>query len=291
MVKTIYIASILAASVVSAQNIPESCTRVSGLVQSCVPSDATANDLTGTKIAQCLCSDNNFDDDIVTCIKDAGSLLPEEAQQALEAFDGYCALYGGGSTGGGSGGNTGTATTPEPTSEPTSEPTGSSGGSGGSENCSYIVAGVSSCWTDNSPFPTAAPVANCLCSGTDFDAAVEGCYSALIGISASDDASTIAQFANFCSSFSNGDFDGAATATDNSGPATTGFLDSPGATDTSAEDAPSSTRAIQTLGSASSSGSGSNPTTTGNPSSASGFKVALVGTTFAALFATVAMFL
>ncbi|KAK6518781.1 hypothetical protein TWF506_005916 [Arthrobotrys conoides] len=269
------IASILAVAV-SAQDdgIPESCTNVVLLSQQCIPEDANAEDLqTNVEISRCLCApDANFDNQILDCLGKTRTILPEENVQFLEGFQNYCSLIGGGGGGGGSipttsasvtrPSDTGSVTVP-----PTSTPTG--GDDNVPENCRYIAAELSSCWTDDSPLPTAAPVARCLCSATSFDAAVEGCYSDIRGIDA-EEASTVSSFLDFCSKFSGGSGGAGPTSTDdNNQPTSTGGSNSPEPTNT-----------------------GSNGNNGGNgPNSAAGFKATILGTALAAILAGAALIL
>ncbi|KAF3929390.1 hypothetical protein ABW19_dt0205716 [Dactylella cylindrospora] len=276
-------AHILPARLTARQDVPDSCVRVSELVGSCVPADATEDDLVSSTVANCICSGTTFDDDIVDCLQAASGFLDADIEAALQGFRGYCAAFGNG--GGGSG--------PDPTPTPTSG--GGSGGSTDSEYCSYFLEGINQCWTDNNPLPTAAPVAECLCSGTDFDIAVEGCYSDIVNGNP-DGASTVAAFAGFCSTWS-AIGDSPATVTPTRTPTTpTPDFDTPTPTRTPVDDdtpVVGTTRVIQT----------SNPTSTstnsGNnggsdddeESGAAGLKYTLVGTTLAALLAGVALLL
>ncbi|KAF3111722.1 hypothetical protein TWF706_011458 [Orbilia oligospora] len=245
---------------------------------------------TSTAIAACLCDNTGFDSKIAECLDATGSVLPEESRQFLARFQGYCNLLAGGGGGGGGGVPTSASVTrPTETSAsitPTPTPTGSGDDDDNvPENCRYIDSGLSSCWTDNSPLPTAAPVARCLCAGTSFDAAIEGCYSDILDTDPKE-AATVSAFAGFCSSFSAGAFGGSGpTGSDNNQPTTTGGSNSPNPTgDDEDDDAPATTGPAQTTGSNSNNG--------GNgPNSAAGFKVTILGTAFAAILAGAALVL
>ncbi|KAF3318662.1 hypothetical protein TWF173_006678 [Orbilia oligospora] len=277
------VASILAVAV-SAQ-APEVCIEVVTLSQQCIPDDASVDDLqTSTAIAACLCDNTGFDSKVAECLDATGSVLPEESRQFLASFQGYCNLLAGGGGGGGVQ-TSATVTRPTETSAsitPTPTPTGSGDDDNVPENCRYIASGLSSCWTDNSPLPTAAPVARCLCAGTSFDAAIEGCYSDILDTDPKE-AATVSAFAGFCSSFSAGAFGGSGpTGSDNNQPTTTGGSNSPNPTDDEDDDAPSTTGPAQTTGSNSNNG--------GNgPNSAAGFKVTILGTALAAILAGAAL--
>ncbi|RVD87215.1 uncharacterized protein DFL_001458 [Arthrobotrys flagrans] len=293
---TLVLASILAVAVSAQDGIPESCARVVTLVQSCVPEDADEDALQNTEIASCLCDGGaKFDTDVVECIEAAGSAFPADVQAFLEGFKGYCSIF----SGGGGGGSLPTSATRASTSSATitSSPTETGGVALDSENCRYIVSGLSSCWTDGSTLPTAAPVARCLCSGTSFDAAVEGCYSDVVD-SNPRDASTIAALAGYCSQFSAGSLGTGSTPTatdDNSEPTSSGGSDAPDPT-SGDEDATTTGRVIQTLDPATTDPATTDPATTGtgsndDPNSAAGLKVTILGTALAAILAGAALVL
>ncbi|KAF3207891.1 hypothetical protein TWF192_007680 [Orbilia oligospora] len=281
------VASILAVAV-SAQ-APEVCIEVVTLSQKCIPDDASVDDLqTSTAIAACLCDNTGFDSKVAECLDATGSVLPEESRQFLASFQGYCDLLAGGGGGGGIPTSAPVTRSTETSASitPTPTPTGSGDDDDNvPENCRYIASGLSSCWTDNSPLPTAAPVARCLCAGTSFDAAIEGCYSDILDTDPKE-AATVSAFAGFCSSFSAGAFGGSGpTGSDNNQPTNTGGSNSPSPTDDDDDDdAPSTTGPAQTTGSNSNNG--------GNgPSSAAGFKVTILGTALAAILAGAALVL
>ncbi|KAF3914350.1 hypothetical protein AA313_de0207644 [Arthrobotrys entomopaga] len=311
--RSLLAASILAASVAaqsgSSGALPPSCNLVQSELKSCIPSDATAADITGPSITRCICVGNDFDSYVDDCLNQASSDLTNDSLELLNELVGYCATYyNGGSSSGGS--SSRSPTTPRPT--PTQSGGSSSGGTGNTD-CDYAIAGLSTCWTGNDALPTAPSEARCLCSGTGFDSAIDACYSGLVDTDP-DDASTVAIFTDFCSSYSAGAF-ADATPTGDSGPQTSGdsgpettggFLDN-GPPDSRVASTPS--RAIQTLspGSTSDSGNSLPATSTGsNPSQSSGsnsdgsgappngagaLEVTILGTAFAALIAGAALFL
>ncbi|KAK6503867.1 hypothetical protein TWF481_008870 [Arthrobotrys musiformis] len=278
------LAGVLAAAV-SAQDLPASCAAVVATASACSPDSTDLTAIQTTQVAQCICdADANFDTNVLACLDGLGSSVPEEAVSFLEGFKEYCSLFAGGGGGGSAPTSatrgTGSATVTTPTPTPTSDGTDS-------ENCQYIVQGLSSCWTDDSPLPTAAPVASCLCSGTSFDAAIEGCYSD-IADSDPKEASTIAAFAGFCSKFSAGAF--SPTTTDDSEPTATGGSSS--APTSADEDATSTGRVISTLDpTTTGTGTNSGATGTDTPNSAAGFKVTILGSAIAAILASAALVL
>ncbi|KAK6527478.1 hypothetical protein TWF694_004466 [Orbilia ellipsospora] len=302
--RSLFAVSILAASVAaqSSGSLPPSCNLVANELKSCVPTDATNAEITGPEITSCICSGNDFDSYVSECLQEGASTFTDQYKSALEEFVGFCATY---YTGGSSGGGSGSSRTPT-TPEPSATPSGDSGSTGNTD-CDYALAGLSTCWTDNNSLPTAAPVANCLCSGTDFDVAIDACYSALVADD-STDAPKAGVFTDFCSSYSAGAFgsggspETSGTRTGGSGSQTTGgFLDS-GPPNSSAASSPS--RVIQTLSpgttsdSASAGGSSSTPSTSSSsngggtsPNGAGTLEITILGTAFAAFIAGAAMFL
>ncbi|KAF3190616.1 hypothetical protein TWF788_008137 [Orbilia oligospora] len=82
--------TILAAGV-SANRIPESCTRATELIRSCTPNERYTMFLIPGQFSGCLCS-AKFSEDATGCIKDASKVLPQTDIHVLEAFRAHCAL-------------------------------------------------------------------------------------------------------------------------------------------------------------------------------------------------------
>lgn len=97
-IRTFLTASILAAAVVSAQtNLPASCQRASGLVATCTPSGGSVTNAdTARQIAECLCGNNAFVDDIAACVQDAGAGLNDQIKASLDQYKQACAQLGSG---------------------------------------------------------------------------------------------------------------------------------------------------------------------------------------------------
>ncbi|KAK6331311.1 hypothetical protein TWF730_004396 [Orbilia blumenaviensis] len=305
---TIILAGALAAVASAQGSFPPACTDFLTKTTECVPEDASEEDIVSPEVVGCICGDAaGFSRAVTDCLDAVSGIesFPADALTVLQGFEQYCQLLGGGG-GGSSPGSSGSNTVPSATeteTEPSPTSRGSGGGSTptptptsidtGSENCDYLLGGLQSCWTDGSALPTAAAVADCLCSGTSFDAAVEGCYSDIVNVSPKE-ASTISGFAGYCSSYSDGAFGSPrSTATDDDGASSTSAPE-PTGTDDDDDDTPSSTgRVIQTLAPTTTSGSnndGGNNGETG-PNSAAGLKVTILGTAFAAIIAGAALIL
>ncbi|KAF3314547.1 hypothetical protein TWF173_004630 [Orbilia oligospora] len=89
-IRKLIFTTILAATV-SANKIPESCTRATELIQSCTPNERYTTFLVPGRFSGCLCS-AKFSEDATGCIKYAAEALPQTDIHVLEAFGAYCAL-------------------------------------------------------------------------------------------------------------------------------------------------------------------------------------------------------